>query len=204
MTSVTRVSAAELPTEWGTFRVVAYRGAGGHEHLALVAGDPAGDPVGDPVGAGGPVLVRVHSECLTGDVLGSKRCDCGPQLQAALAAVQAAGRGVVVYLRGHEGRGIGLAAKIQAYRLQDGGLDTYDANVELGFPVDARDFADAAAILHDLGVRRVRLLSNNPAKVRSLAAHGIDVVERVPALAGSTAENHAYLVTKRDRMGHIL
>jgi GTP cyclohydrolase II len=196
MTTVTRVSAAELPTEWGTFRVVAYRGAGGHEHLALVAGEMA-----DGVE---PVLVRVHSECLTGDVLGSKRCDCGPQLQAALAAVQAAGRGVVVYLRGHEGRGIGLAAKIQAYRLQDGGLDTYDANVELGFPVDARDFADAAAILHDLGVRRVRLLSNNPAKVRSLAAHGIDVVERVPALAGSTAENHAYLVTKRDRMGHRL
>jgi GTP cyclohydrolase II len=199
MTSVTRVSAAELPTEWGTFLVVAYRGAGGHEHLALVAGDPV-----DTVDAAEPVLVRVHSECLTGDVLGSKRCDCGPQLQAALAAVQAAGRGVVVYLRGHEGRGIGLAAKIQAYRLQDGGLDTYDANVELGFPVDARDFADAAAILHDLGVHRVRLLSNNPAKVRSLAAHGIDVVERVPALAGSTAENHAYLVTKRDRMGHIL
>ncbi len=195
--TTSRVSTSVLPTEWGSFTVVAYRNAAGDEHLALVVGAVAGRDVE-------PVTTRVHSECLTGDVLGSRRCDCGPQLQAALAQVQREGRGVVVYLRGHEGRGIGLAAKIAAYRLQDGGLDTYDANVALGLPVDARDFVDAASILSDLGVRRVRLLSNNPAKVRSLVAHGIDVVERLPSHMPATDENRRYLDTKRERMGHLL
>jgi 3,4-dihydroxy 2-butanone 4-phosphate synthase/GTP cyclohydrolase II len=196
---VTRVGEARLPTEWGTFTAVAYRTADGNEHLALIAGELA-----TGLGDLDTPLVRVHSECLTGDVLGSRRCDCGEQLHAALAAVQRAGHGVVVYLRGHEGRGIGLAAKIQAYALQDDGLDTYEANVQLGYPEDGRDFADAAAILADLGVRKVRLMSNNPLKLSELDAHGIEVVERVPVEATPTTENLRYLRSKRDRMGHTL
>ncbi|PPK95927.1 GTP cyclohydrolase II [Kineococcus xinjiangensis] len=193
--TVTRVASTRLPTTRGEFTAVAYRDSAGAEHLALVAGD---------VAEGSGVLVRLHSECLTGDVLGSLRCDCGPQLDAALAAVTAEGRGVVVYLRGHEGRGIGLADKIAAYALQEAGRDTVEANLDLGLPVDARDFSGAAAVLRDLGVRDVRLLTHNPAKVAALAAHGVDVVERVDLPVAATGDNVDYLRTKRDRMGHRL
>jgi 3,4-dihydroxy 2-butanone 4-phosphate synthase/GTP cyclohydrolase II len=192
---VERVAEARLPTEHGIFRAVGYRGANGEEHLALVFGDLAGGP---------PPLVRVHSECLTGDVFGSLRCDCGPQLQAALAEVAAAGRGVVLYLRGHEGRGIGLLHKLRAYRLQDDGADTVDANLELGLPADSRDYGIGASMLADLGVHAVRLLTNNPAKQTGLEAYGLTVSERVPMPVLATTENLAYLTTKRDRMGHDL
>jgi 3,4-dihydroxy 2-butanone 4-phosphate synthase/GTP cyclohydrolase II len=148
--------------------------------------------------------VRLHSECLTGDAFGSTRCDCGPQLQAALEAVAAEGRGVVVYLRGHEGRGIGLLPKLAAYALQDAGRDTVEANLDLGLPADARDYAAAAQVLTDLGVRRVRLLTNNPAKVHALARHGVQVVTRVPLEVGAGPDNLGYLQVKRDRMGHQL
>lgn len=150
------------------------------------------------------VLVRLHSECLTGDVLGSLRCDCGPQLQLALQEIARAGRGVLVYLRGHEGRGIGLALKLAAYSLQDGGHDTVDANLALGLPADARDYAGGAAILHDLGVRRVRLLTNNPAKAVALREHGITVAACEPLVVAANPENLRYLRTKRDRFGHLL
>jgi 3,4-dihydroxy 2-butanone 4-phosphate synthase/GTP cyclohydrolase II len=156
------------------------------------------------IGDGQDVLVRVHSECLTGDVLGSLRCDCGPQLDAALAAVAREGRGVVLYVRGHEGRGIGLLHKLQAYQLQDRGADTVDANLELGLPADARDYGTGAQILADLGVRTMRLLSNNPAKRAGLEGYGLRIVGRVPLPVRVTAENLRYLKTKRDRMGHDL
>jgi 3,4-dihydroxy 2-butanone 4-phosphate synthase/GTP cyclohydrolase II len=195
---VERVAEARLPTEQGIFRAVGYRGANGEEHLALVFGD-VGDLAGGP-----PPLVRVHSECLTGDVFGSLRCDCGPQLHAALAEVAAAGRGVVLYLRGHEGRGIGLLHKLRAYRLQDSGADTVDANLELGLPADSRDYGIGASMLADLGVHAVRLLTNNPAKQTGLEAYGLTVSERVPMPVLATTENLAYLTTKRDRMGHDL
>jgi len=164
----------------------------GFEHLAVFRG-----PLGD--GA----LVRVHSECLTGEVFGSARCECGPQLDTALERIAAEG-GVVVYLRGHEGRGIGLVAKLRAYALQDEGYDTVDANLALGFAADARDFGAAAAILADLGVRRVRLLTNNPDKERQLEEHGVAVDELVPLITGVARDNAGYLGTKRDRMGHVL
>lgn len=189
----TFVATAPVPTRWGTFHCHAFRAADGVEHLAFGQGDLTNDE---------PVLVRVHSECLTGDVFGSRRCDCGPQLDAAMARIADAGRGVLVYLRGHEGRGIGIAAKIGAYSLQDRGLDTVDANLELGLPVDTRDYTVAATILHQLGVQQVRLVTNNPAKVDGLQAAGIDVVERVAVPAHVTPENERYLRTKRDRMGH--
>jgi 3,4-dihydroxy 2-butanone 4-phosphate synthase/GTP cyclohydrolase II len=193
-TLVQRVAEARLPTAYGDFRAVGFRSTvDAAEHLALVRGD---------LGDGAGVLARVHSECLTGDVLGSLRCDCGPQLDAALRAVADEGRGVVVYLRGHEGRGIGLLHKLAAYRLQDGGRDTVDANLDLGLPADARDFGIGAQVLADLGVRSVRLLTNNPAKVSGMAAVGLEVDERVPLPAHLTAENAAYLRTKRDRLGH--
>ena len=163
--------------------------------MALVAGE---------IGDGEDVLVRVHSECLTGDVFGSLRCDCGPQLDAALAAVAAEGRGVVLYLRGHEGRGIGLLHKLQAYQLQDGGIDTVDANLSLGLPADARDYGTGAQILVDLGVHTMRLLSNNPAKRAGLEGYGLQVVERVPLETVPTTENLRYLQAKRDRLGHEL
>jgi 3,4-dihydroxy 2-butanone 4-phosphate synthase/GTP cyclohydrolase II len=191
---VERVIETRIPTQHGVFRAVGYR-SGDTEHLALLYGDVEG--------TAGP-LVRVHSECLTGDVFGSLRCDCGPQLQAALAEVAAAGRGVVLYLRGHEGRGIGLLHKLRAYRLQDGGTDTVDANLELGLPADGRDYGIGAAILADLGVRTVRLLTNNPAKQEGLESYGLRVIERVPMPVQATPENIAYLTTKRDRMGHDL
>ena len=169
------------------------------EHVALVRGDIAG-----PENDGHDVLVRVHSECLTGDVFGSRRCDCGPQLDAAMEMVAAEGRGVVLYMRGHEGRGIGLMHKLQAYQLQDAGADTVDANLELGLPADARDYGIGAQILVDLGVRTMRLLTNNPAKRVGPDGYGLQVVERVALPVRANAENIRYLRTKRDRMGHEL
>ncbi len=194
-----RAATTRLPTGAGEFTAHGYRDASGAEHVALVVG-----AVGGGGGAGSPVLVRVHSECLTGDVLGSRRCDCGPQLDASLHAVQRTGRGVVVYLRGHEGRGIGLVAKLQAYALQDRGRDTVDANLDLGLPVDARDYAVAAAVLADLEVASVRLLTNNPAKVDGLRRHGVLVDGTEPLVVGATSDSEVYLRTKRERMGHHL
>ena len=193
---VERVADTALPTEHGDFRAVGYRSTvDDGEHVALVCGDLAD---------GGPVLTRVHSECLTGDVFGSERCDCGPQLHEAMDTIKAEGRGVVVYLRGHEGRGIGLLAKLQAYELQDGGRDTVDANLDLGLPADARHYGTATQILRDLGVTDVKLLTNNPDKTRDLEAYGIAVAERVPLTPRPNDHNLAYLRTKRDRMGHSL
>ncbi len=209
---VHRTSSAELPTVHGRFRVVGYRDLRtGAEHVALVPAVPpagasgrgeAGAEAASAVGTVVPV-VRVHSECLTGDAFGSLRCDCGPQLGAALGRVAAEG-GAVVYLRGHEGRGIGLLAKIGAYELQDAGLDTVQANLELGWPVDRREYGAAAAILADLGLSRVRLLTNNPAKVTGLVASGIDVVGTERIEVGHGEHNRAYLVTKKVAMGHLL
>ncbi len=191
---VQRVATTTLPTVHGTFTAHGYRDLRtGAEHLALVSGDPTGPRA----------LVRLHSECLTGDVLGSLRCDCGQQLKAALATVARTG-GVVLYLRGHEGRGVGLLPKLEAYALQDRGRDTVDANLELGLPADAREYGAAAGVLADLGVTRVRLLTNNPAKVEGLTAHGADVVDRLPLVTAATEHNATYLGTKRDRMGHDL
>ncbi|ATE56290.1 bifunctional 3,4-dihydroxy-2-butanone-4-phosphate synthase/GTP cyclohydrolase II [Actinosynnema pretiosum] len=193
---VQRVAEARIPTAHGVFRAYGYDSkVDGIEHVALVCGE---------VGDGEEVLVRVHSECLTGDVLGSLRCDCGPQLDAALAAVAAEGRGVVLYMRGHEGRGIGLVHKLQAYQLQDAGADTVDANLDLGLPADARDYGTGAQILVDLGVRSMRLLTNNPAKRVGLEGYGLRVVDRVPLPVSPNPENLRYLRTKRDRMGHEL
>jgi len=154
------------------------------------------------VTGGSDVLTRLHSECLTGDVFGSLRCDCGAQLDAAMAAIAAEGRGVVLYLRGHEGRGVGLLSKLQAYELQDAGADTVDANTELGLPVDAREYSAGAQMLADLGVRSVRLVTNNPAKVTGLAGCGVDITARVPLASAVTPFNLRYLTTKRDRLGH--
>ena len=193
---VARVAEARIPTEHGEFRAVGYDSLlDGVEHVALVRGE---------LGNGEDVLVRVHSECLTGDVFGSRRCDCGPQLDAALAAVATEGRGVVLYVRGHEGRGIGLMHKLQAYQLQDAGSDTLDANLELGLPADARDYGTGAQILVDLGVRTMRLLSNNPDKRAGLEGYGLEIIGRVPLPTLATPENLRYLKTKRDRMGHDL
>jgi 3,4-dihydroxy 2-butanone 4-phosphate synthase/GTP cyclohydrolase II len=194
---VHRVAETRLPTRLGQFTAMGYRIAiDDSEHVALVYGDPA------DLGRDEPVLTRVHSECLTGDVFGSSRCDCGPQLQEAMERIVEEGRGVVVYLRGHEGRGIGLLAKLQAYQLQDGGRDTVDANLDLGLPADARHYGAATQILKDLGVRSVRLLTNNPAKTQGLEAYGVPVAERVPLTPHPNDHNLAYLRTKRDRMGH--
>ncbi|HVK26156.1 MAG TPA: bifunctional 3,4-dihydroxy-2-butanone-4-phosphate synthase/GTP cyclohydrolase II [Actinokineospora sp.] len=193
---VVRVAEARIPTAHGTFTAVGYDSLlDGIEHVALVYGDLA---------EGDSVLVRVHSECLTGDVFGSLRCDCGPQLDAALEAVAAEGRGIVLYMRGHEGRGIGLMHKLQAYQLQDSGHDTVDANLALGVPADARDYGTGAQILVDLGVRSMRLLTNNPAKRVGLEGYGLTVVDRVPLSVWPNPENVHYLRTKRDRMGHEL
>ena len=193
---VERVGEAVVPTEFGPFTCVAYRSTmDSVEHLAFVKGDVAGDD---------PVLVRVHSECLTGDVFGSRRCDCGPQLAKAMDLVVREGSGVIVYLRGHEGRGIGIGHKIRAYSLQDQGLDTVDANIELGLPVDSREYGIGAQILADLGVNRLRLMTNNPAKYGGLEGYGLSVVERVPLTTVPTPENEGYLRTKRERMGHLL
>jgi 3,4-dihydroxy 2-butanone 4-phosphate synthase/GTP cyclohydrolase II len=194
-TQVERVVETRLPTEHGDFSAVGYRAkVDDGEHVALVFGE---------LGDGEDVLVRVHSECLTGDVFGSKRCDCGPQLDAALQRVAEAGRGVVLYMRGHEGRGIGLLHKLQAYQLQDRGFDTVDANLELGLPADARDYGTGAQILYDLGVRSMRLLTNNPAKRAGLEGYGLTVLGREALPVRLHPENVRYLRTKRDRMGHL-
>lgn len=193
---VTRATETRLPTEYGEFRAVGYRNdIDGSEHVALVVGDVTG---------GGDVLVRVHSECLTGDVFASRRCDCGPQLHESMRRVQEAGRGVVVYVRGHEGRGIGLLAKLEAYRLQDEGRDTVDANLEQGLPIDAREYSVAGQILADLGIESFTVLSNNPHKVEALGGYGPRVLGRARVEVVPSHDNIAYLRTKRDRMGHDL
>ncbi|MDQ3787799.1 MAG: bifunctional 3,4-dihydroxy-2-butanone-4-phosphate synthase/GTP cyclohydrolase II [Actinomycetota bacterium] len=194
------VGSAHMPTEFGEFRALAYRNTlDGTEHLALVMGDLAAASRTEH-GA----LVRVHSECLTGDILGSLRCDCGGQLEQALAAIAAEGVGAVVYLRGHEGRGIGLGHKIRAYALQEQGLDTVDANSAQGLPVDSRSYGVGAQILADLGASRIRLITNNPAKYGGLGGHGLTVTGRVALPTVATAHNIRYLRTRRDRMGHCL
>ena len=186
-------SVAFLPTVRGDFKIqVFHESTTGFDHVALTLGDMKGPD---------PVLVRVHSECLTGDVFASTRCDCGPQLRAALDAIVEKGWGALLYLR-QEGRGIGLHAKIQAYHLQDQGADTLDANLMLGHPADARDYAIAANILADLGVEQVNLLTNNPEKVDQLTNHGIQVASRTPLIVGVGAKNRDYLATKGERMGH--
>jgi 3,4-dihydroxy 2-butanone 4-phosphate synthase/GTP cyclohydrolase II len=193
---VERVASARVPLRYGEFTAVGYSSSyDNREHVAFVFGE---------IGDGEDVLVRVHSECLTGDVFGSLRCDCGPQLDAALGAVARDGRGVVLYIRGHEGRGIGLLHKLQAYQLQDSGADTLDANLELGLPADARDYGTGAQILVDLGVKSMRLLTNNPAKRAGLEGYGLRVTGRVQLPVHANPENLRYLETKRDRMGHEL
>jgi 3,4-dihydroxy 2-butanone 4-phosphate synthase/GTP cyclohydrolase II len=193
---VRRVAEATIPTEQGEFRAYAYESLiDGAEHVALVLGD---------IVDGQRILVRVHSECLTGDVFGSLRCDCGDQLHSAIARVGEEGRGVVLYVRGHEGRAIGLTHKLRAYRLQEQGLDTVEANVELGFPPDPRDYGIGAQILADLGVHSMRLLTNNPAKRAGLEGYGLSIVERVPLETRPTPENIEYLRTKREKLGHLL
>ena len=195
-THVELISRANLPTEFGNFVANAYRSKiDNSEHLALVAGE---------IGDGADVLVRVHYECETGDIFGSLRCDCGPQLQAALKAIGEAGRGILVYMHGHEGRGIGLGNKLKAYELQDQGLDTIDANLAQGLPVDSRDYGTGAQILFDLGVRSMKLLTNNPAKRAGLVGFGLEIVERIPLQITPNKHNKSYLATKQDRMGHSL
>jgi len=195
---VTRVAAAAIPTEFGDFRAIAYRSEpDGAEHLALIKGDVAAAGRSEH-----GVLVRVHSECLTGDILGSLRCDCGAQLEQALRAISTEGCGIVVYLRGHEGRGIGLAHKIRAYALQEQGLDTVEANLAQGLPVDDRDYAAGAQILKELGAQRIRLITNNPAKCAGLGDHALTIVERITLPTITTAHNVRYLRTKQTRLGH--
>lgn len=189
------ITSCRLPTEYGVFQMHGFVDTRtNQEHTALVMGD---------VSDGKPVLSRVHSECLTGDALFSQKCDCGPQLQAAMQAVQQAGCGVIVYLR-QEGRGIGLINKIRAYALQDAGMDTVQANLALGLPVDARDFSIAKHIYAYLGVQRIRLLTNNPEKIQTLCDCGIDVVERVPLHVGMNPENQGYLETKAAKLQHLM
>ncbi len=193
---VRQVSEARIPTEAGEYRACVYESVlDGEQHLALVLGDVDGRD---------DVLVRVHSECLTGDVFGSLRCDCGPQLHKALELIEGQGSGVIVYLRGHEGRGIGLAHKIRAYRLQEQGHDTVDANLEQGLPVDSREYGIGAQILVDLGITTMRLMTNNPAKYGGLQGFGLEIVERVQLEPTPNPENIEYLRTKRERMGHLL
>jgi len=193
---VERVASARVPLRYGEYTAFGYSSSyDDREHVAFVFGE---------IGDGQDVLVRVHSECLTGDVFGSLRCDCGPQLDAALAAVAREGRGVVLYVRGHEGRGIGLLHKLQAYQLQDAGADTLDANLELGLPADARDYGTGAQILVDLGIHTMRLLTNNPAKRAGLEGYGLSVVGQVRLPTHANPENLRYLQAKRDRMGHEL
>lgn len=189
------VEQVDLPTDHGHFRLKMYRSrVTGLEHLALVKGD---------VAAGGNVLVRVHSECFTGDVLGSERCDCGPQLHTAMEMIEKEGCGAVIYMR-QEGRGIGLANKLHAYRKQEEGMDTVEANVALGFAPDLRDYGEGAQILVDLGIRKVRLITNNPCKIKGLDGYGIEIVERVPIVIAANCHDKHYLETKRDKMGHLI
>lgn len=193
---VSRVAEAPIPTGSGEWRSFAYESlVDGRTHVALVRGE---------LGDGERVLTRVHSECLTGDVFGSLRCDCGRQLERAMEQIAAEGRGVVLYIRGHEGRAIGLAHKLRAYRLQDEGRDTVEANLELGFPPDPRDYGIGAQILVDLGVKTMRLLTNNPAKRAGLEGYGLSIVERIPIETEPTSHNIGYLKTKREKLGHLL
>ena len=193
---VRRITEARLPTQWGDFTCYAYESTlDGTEHLAFVKGAIQGED---------NVLVRMHSECLTGDVFGSMRCDCGPQLHEAMRRIAEEDLGVVVYLRGHEGRGIGIGHKLQAYALQEQGFDTVDANLELGFHADSREYGEGAQILVDLGISTMRTLTNNPAKRGGLGGYGLEIVERVPIEVAPNPENIDYLRTKRDRMGHLL
>ncbi len=193
---VERMSEAVIPTRHGDFTAVVFESLlDGEQHMAFVKGDPAGKS---------DVLVRVHSECLTGDIFGSLRCDCGSQLDAALGQIAEAGEGVLIYLRGHEGRGIGLGHKIRAYSLQDTGLDTVDANLELGLPADSREYGIGAQMLVDLGVSTMVLMTNNPSKYGGLEGYGLDITGRIGLQTVPTAENIAYLRTKQQRMGHLL
>ena len=192
---VQRVVEARIPTAFGTWSAIGYESHDGRTHVALVKGEPGGRD---------DVLVRVHSECFTGDVLGSIRCDCGSQLNDAMRKIEQEGQGVVVYIRGHEGRGIGLRHKLEAYALQDGGLDTVEANVELGFSPDSRDYGVGAQILVDLGISTMRLLTNNPTKRAGLEGYGLEIVERVPLESSPNPENLRYLQTKREKLGHLL
>jgi len=189
------VEEVDLPTDHGHFRLRMYRSrVSGLEHLALVKGD---------VGDGRPVLVRVHSECFTGDVLGSERCDCGPQLHTAMEVIEREGRGAVLYMR-QEGRGIGLANKLHAYKKQEQGMDTVEANVALGFAPDLRDYGEGAQMLVDLGIRKLRLMTNNPCKIAGLEGYGLEIVERVPIVIPANAHDKRYLDTKKEKMGHLL
>jgi 3,4-dihydroxy 2-butanone 4-phosphate synthase/GTP cyclohydrolase II len=193
---VTKVAEANIPTRHGEFRSIAYESiVDGRTHVALVTGD---------IGEGADVLTRVHSECLTGDVFGSLRCDCGEQLDRAMELIGREGRGVILYIRGHEGRAIGITHKLRAYELQDRGRDTVEANIELGFPADQRDYGIGAQILYDLGVRSMRLLTNNPEKRAGLEGHGLTIKERVPLQTDPTPQNVGYLRAKREKLGHLL
>jgi len=193
---VKRSATASIPTPYGTFQAHSYESLmDNRTHVALVLGDPAGKQ---------DVLVRVHSECFTGDVLGSLRCDCGSQLRMALQKIGEVGEGVVVYIRGHEGRGIGLRHKLESYELQESGLDTVEANEALGLPVDLREYGSGAQILADLGITTMRFMTNNPKKVAGIEGYGLKIVENVPLQTTPTAENIAYLRTKRDKLGHRL
>jgi 3,4-dihydroxy 2-butanone 4-phosphate synthase / GTP cyclohydrolase II len=193
---IRRVAEARVPTDWGDFTCYAYESLlDGETHMAMVKGAVSGED---------DILVRVHSECLTGDVFGSLRCDCGVQLDSAMQKVAEEGKGVVVYLRGHEGRGIGIAHKLRAYELQDQGRDTVDANLDLGLPVDSREYGIGAQILVDLGITTMRLLTNNPSKVGGIDGYGLQITGRVPLESAPNPENISYLRTKRERMGHLL
>jgi len=192
---VVRERVIKMPTDYGDFDLYLFRSTvDGQEHLAMVKGD---------VADGDPVLVRVHSECLTGDVFGSRRCDCGWQLRNAMQRISDEGRGVLLYMR-QEGRGIGLAAKIHAYKLQEEGYDTVEANLKLGFPMDLRDYGMGAQMLHDIGVRKIRLMTNNPKKVVGLEGHSLEIVEQLPIISEAHPDNARYLATKREKMGHVL
>ncbi len=189
------VEEVDLPTDWGHFRLRMYKSlTTGLEHLVLLKGDYAN---------GEPVLVRVHSECFTGDVLGSERCDCGHQLHNAMRMIEREGRGAILYMR-QEGRGIGLQNKLRTYHLQENGLDTVEANVRLGFAPDLREYGEGAQILEDLGIRQIRLLTNNPCKVKGLAGYGIEITERVPIVVPANEHDKRYLETKKERMGHLI
>ena len=192
---VVREEVVKMPTDYGDFQLYLYRSLiDGLNHLALVKGTITPDS---------PTLVRVHSECLTGDVFGSRRCDCGPQLHTAMQQIEREGNGVILYMR-QEGRGIGLTAKIQAYKLQEQGYDTVEANLKLGYPMDLRDYGVGAQILHDLGVRKIRLMTNNPRKIVGISGHCLEVVEQVPIQSAPNEHNQRYLKTKKEKMGHLL